>query len=505
MKLRNEYELRLTRRQWLGGCAAGIGFGASTWLLKPDAFAASPPVNPEERADLTHAQRLAAFVGRARYQDISDGAGRELKVRVLDSLGCAVGALAGDPILMLRAHLADFGGKPLATLIGGGKTAPDRAAFYNGALVRYLDFNDSFLAKGETCHPSDNLGAVLAASEYAGRTGKDFLTALAVAYQVHCRLSEAAPVRAKGFDHVTQGAYAAAAGVAKALGLDEARTANAIAISGTANNALRVTRTGALSHWKGLAYPNTSFAATHATFLARRGVTGPLGVFEGSKGFMDAIAGRFEIGWEREGLEAVQRTILKKYNAEIHSQTAIEGILELREAHRLQAENVEQIEVRIFDVAHQIIGGPEKYNVRTKEEADHSLPYMVAVALLDGQVTPAQYAPERILRKDVQGLLRKVVVHPDKDFSRRFPDEMPTRLEVKLRDTRNLRVAKRDYEGFFTRPMSWEKVVEKFETLAAPYAPAALRNSIVNAVANLEALQMSELTKLLGQVGKELK
>ena len=152
-------------------------------------------------------------------------------------------------------------------MIGGGKTAPDRAALINGALVRYLDFNDSFLAKGETCHPSDNLAPVLAASEYAGASGKDFLVALAVAYQVQCRLSEVAPVRDKGFDHVTQGAYAVAAGVSKALGLDAAKTANAIAISGTSLNALRVTRTGKLSNWKGLAYPFMASCALHAAFL----------------------------------------------------------------------------------------------------------------------------------------------------------------------------------------------------------------------------------------------
>ena len=204
---------------------------------------------------MTQVEQLAAFVVRATYEDLSEVARRELKIHVLDTLGCAIGALKGPPIKMLEAQLEDFGGNPLVTLIGGGKTAPDRAALYNAALVRYLDFNDSYLAKYETCHPSDNLGAVLAASEYAGKSGKDLLTALAVAYQVQCRLSDVAPVRAKGFDHTTQGAYAVAAGVAKALGLGQKKTANAIAISGTANNALRVTRTGSLTNWKGLAYP----------------------------------------------------------------------------------------------------------------------------------------------------------------------------------------------------------------------------------------------------------
>src|SRR5207253_8410173 len=157
----------------------------------------------------------------------------------------------------------------------------------------------------------DNLGAVLAAAEYAGAPGRDFLAALALAYQVQCRLSDVAPVRDAGFDHVTQGAYAVAAGGARALGLDPTRTAHAIA--GTAFNALRVTRTGLLSHWKGLAYPNVAGAVTRTTFLARRGITGPLEVFEGEKGFMDAVAGYFELNWEIEDLERVTQTILKKY------------------------------------------------------------------------------------------------------------------------------------------------------------------------------------------------
>src|SRR5512140_3093571 len=174
-------------------------------------------------------EQLAAFVVRARYEDMSEEARRQARIRILDALGCAIGALDGEPIRAIREQVEDFGGNGLCTLIGGGRTAPDRAALYNSALVRYLDFNDGYLAKGETCHPNDNLGAVLATCEYANRNGKDLLTALAAAYQVQCRLSDVAPVRAKGFDHTTQGSFAVAAGVAKALGLDKSKTANAVA------------------------------------------------------------------------------------------------------------------------------------------------------------------------------------------------------------------------------------------------------------------------------------
>ena len=184
---------------------------------------------------------MARFVVERSWDDLSERAREELKIRVLDALGCALAAIEAPPVRAIRAVLDDFGGRPLCTLIGGGRTAPDRAALYNGALVRYLDFNDSYFAPGETCHPSDNLAPVLATAEYADASGRELLTALAVAYQVQCRLSDEAPVRAKGFDHTTQGAYAAAAGAAKALRLDEAECANAIAIAGTALNPLRKT------------------------------------------------------------------------------------------------------------------------------------------------------------------------------------------------------------------------------------------------------------------------
>ncbi len=452
---------------------------------------------------MTRVQRLAAFIERAVWQDIHETAREQLEIRVLDSLGCAIGALDGEPVRMIRDHLEDFGGAGRCGLIGGGRTAPDRAAFYNGALVRYLDFNDSYLTPGETCHPSDNLSAVLAATEYAGGTGRDLLTALAVSYQVQCRLSEEAPVRVKGFDHTTQGVYGAAAGVAKALGLDAGRAANAVAIAGTAFNALRVTRTGALSHWKGLAAPNAAFAGTHAAFLALRGITGPAEVFEGNKGFEESIAGPFEIDWSSEGLDRAPRTILKRYNAEIHSQSTLEGVLELRALHGIHPAAIERVEIETFDVAFHIIGGGEegdKTIVRTKEEADHSLHYMVAVALLDGQVLPAQYEPERIVRPDVQTLLRKVVVRPREEFSRRFPGEMPCRIEIHMQNGSVHEIQKRDYEGFHTRPMRWETVAAKFDGLAAPHTDEDLRSEIREVVGDLGGRSVSELTSLLARV-----
>lgn len=451
---------------------------------------------------MTQVEMLAGFVERARFADLSVAAVDQLKIRVLDTIAVALGALDAGPIGAVRKLTAELGGRPISTLIGGGRTAPDRAAFFNGALSRYLDFMDSYLAEGETCHPSDNLGAVLAAAEMRQATGADFLTALAVAYQVHTRLSDVAPVRDRGFDHTTQGAYAAAAGVAKALALSRNQIANAIAISGTANNALRVTRTGALSHWKGLAYPNTAMAATHAALLAAHGITGPEAVFEGNKGFMDTVAGPFEIDWSKEDLERVRVTILKKHNAEIHAQSAIDAALDIR-AYPLAAGAVRAVRLKTFAVAHQIIGGGEegdKRLVRTKEEADHSLPYMLAVALIDGQVQPEQYAPDRIASPDVQQLLRHVTITPEARLSAQFPQRLPAELEVELENGTVVSAQREDYRGSHTNPFDWTTARAKFDRVGRVFTTAAERAAIADVIATLDERPITDLTELLGAI-----
>jgi len=453
----------------------------------------------------TMVEQLADWVHHADWNKLSNEAKEALKGRMLDSIGVAIGALNGEPVKNIRRMTGDLGGEPLVTLIGGGKTTPDYAAFYNGAAVRYLDFNDSYLAKEETGHPSDNIAPVLAAAEYADTDGKDFLLALAIAYQIQCRLSDVAPVRKYGFDHTVQGAYGAAAGAARVMGLDSGHIANAIAIAGTGYNSLRVTRTGELSNWKGLAYPNTAMGAMHASMLAKYGITGPREVFEGNKGLMDSIAGDFAIDWDKENLERVTDTIIKRFNAEIHSQSSIEGLLEIRDHENIKPENIKEIRLTTFDVAYNIIGGGEeggKKLIRYKEEADHSLPYMLAAAYLDGQVMPEQYEPDRIERDDIQELLQKVNVKPDDDYSSRFPDEMACRIELETNDGQIFDVEKRDYQGFKTQPASWDVLMEKYNGLTRGI-DSALASKIADTIKNLENVKVSELTELLGQIKPE--
>ena len=452
---------------------------------------------------MTESQQLAAFVEAATLDGASPEAVEQLKIRVLDTVGVAIGALDAEPIIAIRELLEDLGVTEQATLIGGGKTTPERAAFFNSALSRYLDFMDAYLAKGETNHPSDNFGAVLAAAESVGASGKQLLTAFAVAYQVHTRLSDVAPVRAKGFDHTTQGAFAAGASAAKALGLPSEQIANALAIAGTANVALRVTRTGNLSHWKGLAYPHVSKEGTWAALLASRGITGPEEVFEGNKGFKDSVSGPFEIDWSKEDLESVKRTIIKKHNAEIHSQSALDAALDIRAQEGFKAEDIDKIRLTTFDVAYSIIGGGEegdKQLIRTKEEADHSLPWMLAVVLLDGQLNPEQYEPSRIVADDVQALMKKVEITPLDEFSDRFPDHMPADLAVTLNDGSVFTASQDSYLGFHDNPLDWENARKKFDALVTPFTGEALREEIATIIHELDTRQVSDLTAALAKV-----
>lgn len=448
---------------------------------------------------MTIVEQLGKFIEDASYSDLSDTAVENLKKRLLDSLACAFGATAGEPIKKVGFIMNEFGGNPMATFINGNKAPVHHAAFMNGALIRYLDFNDSFLAKGETCHPSDNIGAVLAASEYVNASGKEFLTALAIAYQIQCRLSEETPVRDKGFDHTVQGNYAAAASVSKAMGLSADKIANAISIAATANNALRVTRTGSLSHWKGLAYASTAFNGSFASFLAREGITGPEEIFEGNKGFFDSIAGEADLDWLNEDLEKVNDTILKKYNAEIHSQSSLEALLELKDENNIKAEDIDSIEVEIFDVAYNIIGGGEegaKMDVSTKEEADHSLFYLLSVAMVDGQVMPEQYKKEKIERREVQSLMKKIDIKPHEKYSRQFPDLVPVKIKITTKDGNEYDIEKEDYEGFTSRPASWEMIESKFEKLAGERVKEEKKKKIIKLVKELDQRNITELTSL---------
>ena len=449
---------------------------------------------------MTTTAELADFVQEVSFDGLSDEAVMELAKRVLDSVGIAIGALGADPVDVVAETVFEVEEDGPCRLWGRDAGAsPPQAAMHNTALTRYLDYMDSFLAPGETPHPSDTVASVVACGELVDATGRDLIEGLGVAYEVQGELAWNAPVRDRGFDHVTHTVIAAACGAGKVLGLGHEQLRNAIGIAGTAHNALRVTRTGGINEWKGIASANAARNAVYSCLLARNGMDGPTTLFEGQKGWKQVVSGDFEVNLDA-GCGHVFDTMTKRYVAETYAQSAVEGIIELAEQVDLDPDDVEAIHLETFHGAKLIIGGGEgsRYEVETKAQADHSLPYMLAAALIDREMTSAQYDPERIGRADVQRLLRAVDVEENDALTERFENgEMPAILQVVLDDGTTFDVEKDAFQGHPSQPMTWPRIEAKYERLAAQRYDDERVDAIEAVVENLPDHDVADLVSLL--------
>ena len=446
---------------------------------------------------------LADFVVGARAADLPRQPRALLKRNVLDSIACAVGSLDGELIATIREHTAQFGGAATATLVGGGRASVDQAAFFNAVLVRYPDLLDTYLTVGGLCHPADNFGAVLAVAEHTGAGGADFLLALAVAYEVQCRFSAEVPVMARGLNHALQLAMSVAAGSAKLLGLGAEQTANAIAAAAADNVSLATVHAEPVSNWKGISPAITGMRAVYTTMLAARGITGPKSLFEGPHGLVQLFDQPIDFHTADKGLTCVERTYLKQYCALIHGQVVIDAVLAVRGENNLRGGDVARVTLEVFQGAYDFAGGGaygDKDHPATKEQADYNLKYLTAVALLDGGVGPEQLETERVLRSDVQDLVARVQVTPATDLTADYPQRTAARVHVRTHDGREFSREQSDYEGSPTRPMPWERVVDKFGWLAEPFCDEALSADIIAAVDQLDEIAVAELAGLLGSV-----
>jgi 2-methylcitrate dehydratase len=458
---------------------------------------------------VTQVEALAKYAARASFADLSAGSREQLPVHILDSLGCCIAALGAGPIDACRAQVADFGGDGPCALIGGGTANPVYAAFWHTALVRYVDFMDNFLAPTETCHTADNFGTALAIADYVGASGRDLMLAVALSYTVQSRFVGHANFMTRGFDHTTQLAFSLNAAAGRLLGMSEPQIANAIAMAAVSDASFAVVRAKPLSHWKGLASAQSALEAMNTLFLARRGVEGPLQVIEGANGIDNLLHMQVRIDWDTERYEGVLESTIKKYNAMIHTQSAVHCMVELARQNKFDTSKIISIEADVTRMTYDFAGGGlygVDKAVRTKEQADHNLPYLLAVAMLDGDVMPAQFEPDRIARADVQQLLKKVSVRPNHEYTGLYPAKMPARITVRLQDDTVIEHEVQDYPGLASHPFTWEDSVEKFDRLVAGRADASVSSEIKDAVRSLESIQVRDLMQLLGRVtsGKAL-
>jgi 2-methylcitrate dehydratase len=494
--------MQLPRRKFLH-LAAGAGALPFAWSVARADDATSRP-SPL-------ATRLAAYADRLRYDDLDEATVESVKVHIIDALGCGLAAFDEKPVRICRdVALANGGGG--ATVIGTTRrAAPDLAAFANGAAIRYLDLNDAYVGR-ITGHPSDNIAACLAIAEAEHASTKELITAVALAYEVNCRLIDAfdANISARGWDVPVLSLPAVALAAGKLMKLSPDRLEQAVNLAVNDHIPLGQTRAQTLSDWKGIADAEAARNAVFATMLARQGLTGPTPIFEGKWGFFALVAGSADVdvgAFGRRGVPfLVHQCGLKSYAAHITAQTAIPAAVALAEQITKEGgkeigslDRIATLEIGTTRRGVQVAGtDPEKWAPDTKETADHSLPYIVARAMFDGTIDNASYAPEKLHDSRLLAFMRKIKVTADPAFATLTGDVPPTRLTAVLDDGRRFTRLVDKMPGFPGQPMSRAEVERKFRSNIASRWSRERTDAILQALWTLE--QANDLSALLGRL-----
>ncbi len=417
-------------------------------------------------------ETLAAYARGAAVGGLAPEVLHEVRRRVLDSIGVAVAGLDEPAPTVARRYAAGLAGS--ATVWGTSERANlEAAGFANGVAVRCLDFNDTYLSR-EPLHPSDVIAPLLALAEARALPAPALVSAIAVAYELGVRLCDATSFRAHGFDHVNVIGIATAAAAARLLDLDDEGTRHAIALAVVPHLALRETRAGELSMWKGAAAAHAARLGVTAALLAEAGMTGPFRPFEGELGLVRiALAGEALDPAPLAPLEElvpprrILDTYVKRWPVEYHAQSAVDAALQLHA--ELDGAPIERVRIDTFRAAYEIIAkDPEKWDPRTRETADHSIQYIVCAALQDGEVTRRTFDLERIRRPDTLELLQqRTTVELDEALTARYPEGIPNRITVETADGRLLEREVTYPRGHAKNPMSDEELVDKYRANAA--------------------------------------
>ena len=436
------------------------------------------------------AERLSAYAQSISYADLGEDAVQAAKQRILDSLGCAIGAFGEPPVKIARRVVESSHSNGASSILGTEtKTSPDMATFVNGLMVRYFDYNDTYLSK-EPAHPSDNLASCLAVGEREDASGKDLLTALALAYEIQCRLCDAADIRHRGWDHVCYGLVSSALAAGKLMCLTTQKLTQAVNISLNGHIAMRQVRAGEISEWKGASFANAARNAVFSSMLAARGMTGPSPIFEGEMGFFNQVSGPFELNTESFGGAGrpfkLVETYVKYFPAEYHSQSAIWAALQARSKIQTTGDIV-SVDVETHEAGYNILGrGKEKWAPSTRETADHSLPFIVAMALLNGRVDNSSYSPGNLRNPRVRSFMKRIDVREDRTLTEAYPRHISNRVTLRLNDGRTVTEQVDDPKGHPNNPMTKDEVEAKFRRLTSRFLSESAVRDIADFVWSLE-------------------
>jgi 2-methylcitrate dehydratase len=445
---------------------------------------------------------MARWAADLKYEDLGEKAVTEARRYLLDSLGCAFGGFQQEDAEIALEVLNETAGSGPSTVLGSGKKMdPVSASLANALMVRVMDYNDIYWQQ-DPSHPSDIIPAALALGERARGSGKDLIVGIVLGHEFEMRLCEAAfpGIRERGWHHATLTAFVSPIVGGRMLGLPWEKIQHAIGISASRHATLGAVTAGKLTMMKNTVDPMATQSGVLAALLAEKGYTGPEHVIDGKEGLVHCMGPEWKLETLTDGLGEswrIERCGMKAFPTEALTHAPISATLDLVIENDLAPEDVEKILIRSLARSADILADPTKYDPRNKETADHSLPYVIAAALADRQVTPAQFTPEKIMDERIRAQLNKVEVVADPEIEAVFPELQRVIVSIRTTDGREF-TKELDYpKGDPRNPLTDAEIEGKFDALASPILSSPARQRVKDAVWELERVgSISDLMDL---------
>jgi 2-methylcitrate dehydratase len=443
---------------------------------------------------------MSRWAAGLSYPQLSQEAVYQAKRFLLDSVGCALGGFQQHDVKIALEVLDEIAGSGPATVIGTGKRIdPVSASLANGLMIRCMDYNDIYW-KQDPSHPSDLFPAALAGCERAKSDGKELIVGLVLGHEFEMRFCEAAfpGIRERGWHHATLTAFVSPIVAGRALHLGWEQIQHAIGISASRHATLGAVTAGKLTMMKNTVDPMATQSGVLAALMAEKGYTGPEHVVDGKEGLTHCFGPSWKLNLLTDGLGESWRITqcgMKAFPTEALTHTPISAVLEIVKSNDLKPEQVEKVQIRSLARAADILSDPSKYDPQSKETADHSLPYVIAAAIAERQVTPVQFEMKKIMDPTIRAQLKKVEVVADPEIEKVFPALQ--RVIVNLTTTDGRTFSKQlDYpKGDPRNPLSDAEVEEKFAALADGVLSEGAQKKLKDAIWNLE--KVGSVSKLM--------
>ncbi len=451
----------------------------------------------------TITRTMAEWAASVTYEDLPTEVVTEAKRFFMDSVGCALGGAQQHDVHIAREVLGECAGSGDATvLVTGERWDPVSASLLNALMIRVMDYNDIYW-KQDPSHPSDIIPAAMAAAERAGRSGRDLLVGIALAYEFEQRLCEVSfpGVREIGWHHATLTAAASPIAAGRMLGLNAEQIQHAIGISASRHCTTGSVTAGKLTMMKNTVDPMATQSGVIAALLAEKGYTGPEHVLDGKEGFSHVFDSEWKFSILTDGLGESWRILqcgMKFFPTEALTHAPISATLDLVNGHDLAADEVETVTIYSLARAADILADPSKYDPRTKETADHSLPYVIAAAVADRQVTPLQFTDAKIMDEKIRAQLPKVKVIADPEIEAVFPELQRVRVVIRTTDGREIE-KELDYpKGDPRNPLTNDEISGKFKALAEGIATPEDVERMQAAIGRTESFD--DVRELMGEL-----